>query len=75
VPTIEEVFPIAGTPAYTYQKRESLENDIERYAKHGRGGLLGYGPTKAGKSVLVQRLMPEALYVRGDVQTDAEPVA
>ena len=72
MPTIEEVFPTAGTPKYTYQSRLELEQKVDRYAKHGSGLLSVFGPTKAGKSVLVRRLMPTALYVRGDVLTEAE---
>lgn len=65
--TIEEVFPTTGTPKYTYRARAGFEGEVRSYAECGTGILSVFGPTKAGKSVLVTKLMPDALHVRGDV--------
>ncbi|MEV8181529.1 TniB family NTP-binding protein [Specibacter sp. NPDC078692] len=67
--TAEEVFPTTGTPKYNYQKRSTQEDLVSRYRDHGTGLLSVYGPTKAGKSVMVTSLMPKGLYIRGDVDT------
>ncbi|GGR13557.1 hypothetical protein ACFOE1_11530 [Agromyces mediolanus] len=72
VVSVDEVFPVAGDPRYTYKRRVALEDEVKQYAAHGSGVLLVHGPTKTGKSVLVQRQLKEAVYVRGDLATAAE---
>jgi hypothetical protein len=67
--TVSEVFPTTGLPSYTYQKRVKQEQQVIQYRDHGTGLLSVFGPTKAGKSVLVKKLMDQGLYVRGDVDT------
>lgn len=67
LPSIDEVFPLRGVPEYTYQRREDLERRILEYSTSGTGVALVHGPTKSGKSVLVQKTLlgqpGEALYV------------
>lgn len=60
---VDTVFPIRGYPEYTYQKQDAIEQSVARYAASGSGALLVYGPSKSGKSVLVQKVLPGALYV------------
>jgi hypothetical protein len=67
--SVSEVFPTTGMPRYTYQKRVRQEQQVNQYRDHGTGLLSVFGPTKAGKSVLVKKLMAQGLYVRGDVET------
>jgi len=70
--SVDDVFPIRGYPRYTYQPREDFERRVQRYAESGSGVLLVYGPTKSGKSVLVKKVLPHALYVEAPNATTAE---
>jgi hypothetical protein len=60
---VDDVFPVRGYPKYTYQQQKIVEENVARYAASGSGVLLVYGPSKSGKSVLVQKVLPKALYV------------
>lgn len=67
--SVHEVFPTTGLPMYTYQSRKDQEEAVTTYRDHGKGLLSVFGPTKAGKSVLVKKLMSEGVFVRGDVDS------
>ncbi|WAC52164.1 AAA family ATPase [Frigoribacterium sp. SL97] len=69
---VDDVFPVRGYPKYTYQQQKSVEGDVARHAASGSGVLLVYGPSKSGKSVLVQKVLPKALYVEAPNTETAE---
>lgn len=70
--SVGDVFPVRGYPRYTYQQQVAAERAVTKYAHGGSGVLLLYGPSKSGKSVLVQKVLPGALYVEAPNSDTAE---
>jgi hypothetical protein len=68
---IGDVFPIRGIPRHTYQHRVALEEAVSTFGTSGSGVLLVYGPTKSGKSVLVRKVLVDALYVEASLASTA----
>lgn len=73
-PALVDVFTPGRTPHVTYNPREGqdVEPTIKRYLANLGAALTVSGPTKSGKTVVVQRLLPEdeALWVAGgDLQS------
>ncbi|WP_210602536.1 hypothetical protein [Brevibacterium oceani] len=72
---INEVFIPGGMPRTTYVKREHLgiEERVEEWAEGPHTSLLSVsGPTKTGKTVLLKRFFPEALWLSGGAIDTAE---
>src|SRR5581483_10934223 len=68
------VFVAGGTPDVTYNPRDSrhLEAEVRSYLSQSGKALSVSGPTKSGKTVLIERLLPssEAIWMQGsDIQT------
>jgi hypothetical protein len=67
----EDVFVAGYFPRLTYNARLStdLQRSLTKYIKSGRGECLAvHGPSKAGKTVLVEKALPPdlAVWIRGD---------
>lgn len=74
-PTINEVFIPGGMPQTTYVSREHLgiEASVEEWSQGPHTSLLSVsGPTKTGKTVLLKRFFPEALWLSGGALETAE---
>jgi hypothetical protein len=66
----KNVFVAGSPPEVTYNPRDDrhLESEVESYLGEGPGKTLTLsGPTKSGKTVLVERLLPrdEAIWIEG----------
>lgn len=74
IKTVGEVFTPGRMPQVTYNPRDEqdVEGMIRRYLDNRGAALTVSGPTKSGKTVLVERLLPrdEALWVAGGDLTD-----
>src|SRR5690606_2120805 len=70
--SVGDVFPVRGFPKYTYQQRAALEQAVTTYAEQGSGVLLVFGPTKSGKSVLVRKVLADALHIEASNSETAE---
>jgi energy-coupling factor transporter ATP-binding protein EcfA2 len=58
----DEVFVAGGEPQYTYNPRQetNIQEELKRYLKTGLGKALTIdGPTKSGKTTLVEKILPE----------------
>jgi hypothetical protein len=69
--TPDEVFVPGRFPSLTYNERAStdLREEVETYLNTGKGScLVVYGPSKTGKTVLIERWLPEdyAIWIKGD---------
>src|SRR5699024_2660118 len=70
-----EVFIPGGMPQTTYVSREHLgiEASVEEWSQGPHTSLLSVsGPTKTGKTVLLKRFFPEALWLSGGALETAE---
>ena len=71
----KDVFVAGATPRVTYNPRDErhLEREINQYLEQGPGRTLSVsGPTKSGKTVLVERQLPrdETIWMEGqDLQS------
>lgn len=66
----DDVFIPGGLPDATYVSRDhlNLENDLQRWVERRQKPLLSVsGPTKSGKTVLLRRLIPSAIWLSGGV--------
>jgi len=66
----KNVFVAGSAPRITYNPRDDrhLEREVTLYLDQGPGRALSVsGPTKSGKTVLVERLLPrdEAIWMEG----------
>lgn len=66
----KNVFVVGAAPTITYNPRDDrhLEQELNRYLDQGPGRALSIsGPTKSGKTVLVERRLPrdEAIWIEG----------
>jgi hypothetical protein len=66
----KDVFVAGATPSITYNPRDDrhLEKEMSGYLEQGPGRALTVsGPTKSGKTVLVERSLPqdEAIWMEG----------
>lgn len=70
------VFVAGGTPDITYNPRDArrLEAEISSFLHQSGKALSVSGPTKSGKTVLIQRLLPErqAIWLQGSDIADAQ---
>ncbi len=70
------VFVAGGTPDVTYNPRDArrLEDEIRHFLRQGGKALSVSGPTKSGKTVLIQRLLPDtqAIWLHGSDIADAQ---
>ncbi len=66
--TLAQVFVPGGKPTITYVPREKLglENTVRNHIRETREILLLIGPTKSGKSVLTQTVIPDNVRVTID---------
>ncbi|WP_156119407.1 AAA family ATPase [Corynebacterium humireducens] len=72
---VDEVFIPGGMPTETYVKREhlSLEPELEEWVSRKQKPLLSVsGPTKSGKTVLLKRLIPNAVWLSGGAIDSAQ---
>lgn len=69
VRAVGEVFTPGRMPEVTYNPRdnEDLEGNIRRYLENRGAAMTVSGPTKSGKTVVVERLLPrdQAIWVTG----------
>jgi hypothetical protein len=58
---LEQIFVTGGAPTVTYVRRDeaSLEREVRRYLRSGNKVLAISGPSKSGKSVLVEKVLNE----------------
>jgi hypothetical protein len=70
------VFVAGGTPVVTYNPRDDrhLETEVRSYLDQGGKALSVSGPTKSGKTVLIERLLPRdiAVWMHGSDLTSVE---
>lgn len=67
LPRVGEVFVPGGLPRVTYNPRESqqLEQRLRDYLDERHKVLSLSGPTKSGKTVLLRKVLPPAVWVSG----------
>src|ERR1700709_17826 len=72
----KNVFVAGGTPTITYNPRveRELESEVNSYLNQDGKALSISGPTKSGKTVLVERLLPRdgAIWIHGSDLSSAE---
>lgn len=70
------VFVAGGTPEVTYNPRSArhLESEVQGFLGQAGKALSVFGPTKCGKTVLIERQLPqdEAIWIQGADMTSAE---
>jgi hypothetical protein len=72
--SVNDVFVVGGLPNVTYVPRDelSLEAQLSDYLSERYRLLSLTGPTKCGKTVLVKRVVPDAVWISGGNVTSAD---
>src|SRR4051794_9431720 len=72
--TVGKVFVAGGTPKVTYTPRSEigLEDAIDDYLEEGGGVLVVTGPSKCGKTVLLEHTVPDAVWLDGGTIDSAD---